>query len=95
MGQEHYNLTTHFSFAVVYTSESQECELRKGKKFHNWKIKLKLHDCLQLDAALLAMNIYCPSLWYTAARNQNLPRSFHTRYTYQHLVENKMHIASY
>ena len=32
---------------------------------------------------------------YTAARNRNFPKSFHTQYTYQHLVENRMFIASY
>ena len=32
---------------------------------------------------------------YTAARNGNFPKSFHTWYTYQHLVENRMFIASY
>ena len=35
------------------------------------------------------------ALDYTAARNQFLTRSFHTWYTCQHLVENKMFIASY
>ncbi len=35
------------------------------------------------------------SLRYTAARNLIFPKSFHTRYTYQHLVENRMFIASY
>ena len=32
---------------------------------------------------------------YTAARNRTFPKSFHTRHTYQHLVENRMFIASY
>ncbi len=30
---------------------------------------------------------------YTAAQNQNHMKSFHTRYTYQHLVENVLGIA--
>ena len=44
-------------------------------------------------SVLLIFNVF--QFKYTAARSRNRTKSFHAQYTYQHLVENRMFIASY
>ena len=48
-------------------------------------------ECLKVHSRMKVLKVHS----YTAARNLILTRSYHTPYTYQHLVENRMFIASY